>query len=92
MSRYPTLLHSNHEFNTSKLGLDDGSLSAGRLSLIEDLQIGDVVLPPDSQDGAESSHVEEPQFLDMPAIQCPRLTTIEVGGKNHGIVDLQFRR
>ena len=86
-SRHPTLLHLNHVSNPLKLGLDDGGLS-----LIEDLQIGDVVLPPDSQDGAESSHVEELQFLDMPAIQCPRLTTIEEGGKNHGIVDLQFHR
>ena len=57
-----------------------------------DLQIGDVALLPDSQDGAESSRVEEPQFLDMPAIQCPSLTTIEEGGKNHGIADLQFHR
>ena len=73
--------------NPSKLGLDDGGLS-----LIEDLQIGDVVLPPDSNAGAESSHVEDLQFLDMPVIQCPRLTTIEEGGKNDSIVDLQFRR
>ena len=65
--------------NLSKFGLDDGGLDAGGLSLIEDLLIGDVVLPLDSQDGAESSHVEELQFLDMPAIQCPRLTTIEEG-------------
>ena len=90
-SWHPTLLHSNHVSNPSKLGLDNGGLYAGGLSLIEDLQIGDVVLPPDSQDGAESSHVKELQFLDMPAIQCPRLTTIEEGGNNHGIVDLQFR-
>ena len=55
--------------NPSKLGLDDGGLYAGGLSLIEDLQIGDVVLLLDSQDGAESSHVEELQFLDMSAIQ-----------------------
>ena len=72
--------------NPSKLGLDDGGLYAGELSLIKDLQIGDEVLLPDSQDGAEL------QFLDMPAIQCPRLATIEKGGKNHGIVELQFRR
>ena len=91
-SRHPTLLHSNHVSNPSKLGLDDGGLYAGGLSLIKDLQIGDVVLPPDSQDGAESSHVKELLFLDMPAIQIPRLTTIEEGRKNHGIVDLQFRR
>ena len=91
-SRHLTLLHSNHVSNPSKLGLDDSGLYAGRLSLIEDLQIGDVVLPPDSQDRAESSHVEEFQFLDMLAIQCPRLTTIEEGRKNHGIVDLQFCR
>ena len=58
-SQYPTLLHLNHVSNPSKLGLDDGGLYAGGLSLIEDLQIGDVVLPPDSQDGAERLHVEE---------------------------------
>ena len=91
-SRHPTLLHSNHVSNPSNLGLDDGGLYAGGLSLIEELHIGDVVLPPDSQDGAESSHVEELQFLDMPAIKCPRFSTIEEGGKNHSIVDLQFRR
>ena len=92
VSRHLTFLHSNHMSNPSKLGLDDGGLYAGGLSLIKDLQISDVVLPPDSQDRVESSHVEELQFLDMPAIQCPRLTTIEEGGKNHGIVDLQFHR
>ena len=90
--RYPILLHSNHVSNPSKLGLDDGGLYAGGLSLIKDLQIGDVVLPSDSKEGAKSSHEEELQFLDMPAIQCSRLTTIEKGGKNHGIVDLQFRK
>ena len=92
VSRHPTLLHLSHVSNPSKLGLDDGGLYAGGLSLIEDLQIGDVVLPPDSQDGAESSYVEKLQFLDMLAIQCPRLTTREGGAKNHGIVELQFRR
>ena len=52
-SRHPTLLHLNHMSNPSKLGLDDGGLYAGGLSLIGDLQIGDVVLPPDSQDRAK---------------------------------------
>ena len=80
-SRHPTLLHLNHVSNPSKLGLNDGGLYAGGLSLIEDHQIGDVVLPPDSQNGAKSSHVEELQFLDMPAIQCPHFTTIEEGGR-----------
>ena len=37
-SRHPTLLYSNHLSNPSKLGLDDGGLYAGGLSLIEDLQ------------------------------------------------------
>ena len=54
-SRHPTLLHSNHVSNQSKLGLDDGGLYAGELNLIEDFQIGNMVLPPDFQDGAESS-------------------------------------
>ena len=44
-SRHPRLLHSNYVSNPSKLGLDDGGLYAGGLCLIEDLQIGDVVLP-----------------------------------------------
>ena len=44
-SRHPTLLHLNYVSNPSKLGLDDGGLYAGGLSLIKDLQIGDVVLP-----------------------------------------------
>ena len=88
-SQHPTLLHSNHVSNPPKLGLDDGGLYAGGLSLIEVLQIGDVVLPPDSQDGAESSHAEELQFLDMPTIVS---TSHNHRGKNHGIVELQFRR
>ena len=49
-SRHPSLLYSNYVSNPSKLGLDNGSLYAGGLSLIEDLQIGDVVLPPDSHE------------------------------------------
>ena len=91
-SQHLTFLHLNHVSNPSKLGLDVGGLYTGGLSLIKDLQIGEVFLPPDSQDGVESSHVEELQFLHMPVIQCPCLTTIEEGGKNHTIVDLQFRR
>ena len=47
-SRHPTILHSNHMSNLSKLDLDAGGLYAGGLSLIEDLQIGDVVMSPDS--------------------------------------------
>ena len=49
--------------NPSKLGLDDGGLYAGGISLIEDLQIGDEVLSPDSQNEAEGSQVEELSFL-----------------------------
>ena len=30
------------------------------------------------------------QLLHMPAIQCPCFTAVEEGGKNHGIVDLQY--
>ena len=48
-SRDPTFLHSNHVSNPSMLGLGDGGLYAGGRSLIENLQIGDVVLPPDSR-------------------------------------------
>ena len=91
-SPYIRRLGIRHVSNPSNLGFDDGGFYAGGLSSIKDLQIGDVVLPPDSQDRVESPHVEELQFLDVLAIQCPRLTTIEEGGKNHGIVDLQFRR
>ena len=36
-SQHPTLLHSNHVSNPSKLGLDDGGLYTGGLSLNDDL-------------------------------------------------------
>ena len=42
-SQHPIFFHLNHVSNPSKLGLDDGGLYVGGLSLIEDLQISYVV-------------------------------------------------
>lgn len=90
--RHPTCVHPNHVSNPTKLGLDDDGLYTGGFSFVKNLQIGDAILLFDSQDGAESWHVEELKFLYMPAVQCPCLITIEQGGKDHSIVDLQLHR
>ena len=87
----PKLLHSDDMPHPSKLSLDEHGLNAGGVGTLKNLQVGDVVLPADSEYGTESSHVEVLQLFDVSAIQCPCFTTVEEGGEYHSIIDLQFR-
>ena len=63
---------------------------AGGVCTVQDLKIGDAVLPDNSEYGTKSWHVERLQLLDVSTIQCLRFTTVEEGGENHSIVDFQF--
>ena len=56
--------------NPSKLGLEE----LGEVCTVQDLKIGDAVLPVDSEYGTKSSHVERLQLLDVSMIQCQHFT------------------
>jgi len=55
----------------SELGLEQLGINAGRVSMVQDLQVGDAILPAYSQNGSEGSHVGILQLLDVSAIQRP---------------------
>ena len=50
-----------------------------KLALKKDLKVGDSILPADSNDGAEGSHVEAFQLFHTPAVKGPGLTTVQEG-------------
>ena len=85
------LASETHMPHPSKLGLDEHGLDAGGVCTVQDLKIGDAVLPVDFEYGTKSSHMGRLQLLDVSTIQCPRFTTVEEGGENQNIVDFQFR-
>ena len=55
-------------------------------------EVCDPVLPADSKDGTEGSHMKLVQLLYVPAVECPRLTPVEERGESHSIVDSQLGR
>ena len=90
-SWHPKLLHADYMPHPSKLGLEEHGPDTGGVFTVQDLKIGDAVLPVESEYGTNSSYVERLQLLDVSTIQCPRFTTVEEGGENYSIVDFQFR-
>ena len=87
-SWHPELFHSDNVPHQTKLGLNEHGLDAGGLGTLYDLNVGDMVLPADSECGMESSHLVVLQPFDVSAIQCPCPTTVEEGGEYYSIVDL----
>ena len=58
------------------------------LGSVQDLKIGDLVLPADAEDGTKSTHIEWFQLLAVPAVQRPGVTPIKKRCENNGTVDL----
>ena len=58
MMRYTVTVHSNDMPHPAKLSLKQHSFNAGGVGALQDFQIGDTVLPGNSYDGAEGTHVE----------------------------------
>ena len=53
------------------------SFDVGSISLVQDFGIGDFVLPLDTQDGMECSHMELFQLPDVMNVDGPGLTAME---------------
>ena len=71
----------------SKLALDDQALNAGEAALLQDLEVGDSVLPRDVSDLAKISLVIQLiQLLYVPAVGGPRLAAIQKRAQDHGSV------
>ena len=60
-----------------ELGLDEDGFDAGGFSTVQDFKAGDIILPMYSWYRPKSMHVEGVQFLNVPAVQCPRFTSID---------------
>ena len=75
-------LHSDDMACPSKLGFQDHGLNARRLGSVKDLQVCDLVLPPDAKDGSEAAHVKTFQHFDVFAVEGPSLASIKEAGKD----------
>ena len=53
----------------SQLCLQQHGLNTGGVSTVQDLSVGDAILPGDSEYGAKGTHVELLQLFDMSAVQ-----------------------
>ena len=69
--------------------LEEG-VDTGKASPLQDLRVGDFVLPPDAKESAEAAQVEVVQLFGMSAVDCPGLTGVEKSGKYHCTVNLQL--
>lgn len=58
-------IHSDDMSQSSYQGFDNEELHAGGLHTIQNLQVGDTVLPTDSKDGAESMPVKISLLFDV---------------------------
>ena len=67
-------------------------ICAGGVSTVQDLSVGDVVLPADSEYGARGMHVELLQLFYVSAVQCLRLVAIEKGSRDDCVVHFQLFR
>ena len=76
-SRDVIILHAKDMPNPSELGLDEDGFDAGGFSTVQDFKAGDIILPMYSWYRPKSMHVEGVQFLNVPAVQCPRFTSID---------------
>ena len=60
-----------------QLVLADGGFDAGGLGLLENADVGAVVLPRDAENAPQAALVELPQCLEVAAIGCPGLWGVE---------------
>ena len=57
--------------------------------LLQDLCVGDFVLPLDSQDSSETGHVESFQTYLLSGVGGPALATIQEGAQYTGLIHFQ---
>ena len=74
----------------AKLCLEEHGLDTCGVSMVQDFKVCEAVLPADSKDGTEGSHMKLIRFLYVLAVECPRLTPVEERGENPSIVDSQL--
>ena len=91
-SWHAVLFHPDDMSHPAELCLEEHELDTCRVSTVQDLEVCDAVLPADSKDGTEGSHMKLLQLLYVPAVECPRLTPVEERGENHSIVESQLGR
>ena len=77
LSWHAVLLHPDDMSCLTKLGLEEQCFSACCLDSIQDLKIGDLLLPADAEDGTKSTHMKLLQLHNAEAVQCPYLAPIE---------------
>ena len=61
----------------SQLGLVHGGDGAWDICLLQNLRVGDLVLPADVEEAAETPEMEVVNLPLVPSIQCPCFTAIE---------------
>ena len=91
-SWHAVLSHPDDMSHPAELCLEEHGLDTCGVSTVQDFEVCDAVLPADSKDGTEGSHMKLVQLLYVPAVECPRLTPVEERGENHSIVDSQLGR
>ena len=88
--REPMVWHVNYMPCPAKLWLHQDGVDAGHASMSEDLSIWDLVLPLDAKEFSEASGVEVVQLPCMVLVDCPWFASIEEGGENYGLVNLDL--
>ena len=84
------VLHSDNMSRRTKMGFQERFVNASGLATVQNLYIGDSVLPADVKEGAKGAHVKLLQLFVVPAVQGPYLTPVEKRSENHNIVYFQL--
>ena len=87
---HAVFLHPDDMSYPTKVGLEKHCFNVCCLDSIQDLKIGDLVLP--AKDGTEGIYTKLLQLLNVPAVQCPGLAPIEKKCKSNRTADLELRR
>ena len=74
----------------TKLGFEEHRFNACCLGSVQDLKIGDLVLPAEAKDGTKRRRRKLLQLLDVPLVQRPGLRPLEKRCENKGTVDLEL--
>ena len=84
------LLHSTNMPQPSHASLFHERVHAWQICSLKNLSVGNLVLSDDVQNASEISQVESVEFVLMPCVQSPRLTTIQKCAQRAALVDLNF--
>lgn len=81
------IIHFNDVSHPCHLGSDYQESNAGRHCAVQDLQIGDTVLPINAKDGAENLHVKFLQLFEVHLVLTSGPTYIWERRNNHNLID-----